>query len=132
MSHSQSAGRAQTVRDLFSADGSTPHRATMLPRSSQRVPFKSPEQRLLGLCPVHRLPKCSQWPHSHLFSPWNVPFFVIKELGTQYASVQFSHSVASDSLQSHESQHGPGLPVHHQLPEFTQTHPRNMHKNIRR
>ena len=27
----------------------------------------------------------------------------------------------SDSLRPHESQH-PGLPVHHQLPEFTQTH----------
>ena len=34
-------------------------------------------------------------------------------------SVQFSRSVMSDSLRPHES---PGLPVHHQLPEFTQTH----------
>ena len=33
-------------------------------------------------------------------------------------SVQFSRSVVSDSL--HCSM--PGLPVHHQLPEFTQTH----------
>ena len=32
-----------------------------------------------------------------------------------FSSVQFSRSVMSDSLQ-------PGLPVHHQLPEFTQTH----------
>ena len=36
-------------------------------------------------------------------------------------SVQFSHSVVSDSLRRHESQQ-PVLPVHHQLPEFTQTH----------
>ena len=36
------------------------------------------------------------------------------------SSVQFSHSVVSDSLQPHESQHA-GLPVHHKLPEFTQT-----------
>ena len=36
-------------------------------------------------------------------------------------SVQFSRSVVSDSLRPHESQHT-GLPVHHQLPEFTQTH----------
>uniref|UniRef100_A0AC11EQ63 Uncharacterized protein n=1 Tax=Ovis aries TaxID=9940 RepID=A0AC11EQ63_SHEEP len=36
-------------------------------------------------------------------------------------SVQFSHSVVSDSLRPHESQHA-SLPVHHQLPEFTQTH----------
>ena len=34
---------------------------------------------------------------------------------------QFSCSVVSDSLQPHESQHA-RFPVHHQLPEFTQTH----------
>ena len=38
-----------------------------------------------------------------------------------FSLVQFSHSVVSDSLRPHESQQ-PGLPVHHQLPEFTQTH----------
>ena len=38
-----------------------------------------------------------------------------------FSSVQFSRSVMSDSLQPHESS-TPGLPVHHQLPEFTQTH----------
>ena len=37
------------------------------------------------------------------------------------SSVQFSHSVVSDSLRPHESQHA-SLPVHHQLPESTQTH----------
>ena len=36
-------------------------------------------------------------------------------------SVQFSRSVMSDSLLPHESQHA-RPPVHHQLPEFTQTH----------
>ena len=36
-------------------------------------------------------------------------------------SVQFSHSVMSDSLQP-MNRSTPGLPVHHQLPEFTQTH----------
>ena len=36
-------------------------------------------------------------------------------------SVQFSRSVVSDSLRPHESQHT-NLPVHHQLPEFTQIH----------
>ena len=36
------------------------------------------------------------------------------------SSVQFSCSV-SNSLRLHEPQH-PGLPVHHQLPESTQTH----------
>ena len=39
----------------------------------------------------------------------------------QFSSVQFSCSVVSDSLQPHESQHA-RPPVHHQLPEFTQTH----------
>ena len=38
-----------------------------------------------------------------------------------YPSVQFSRSVVPDSLQPHERD-TPGLPVHHQLPEFTQTH----------
>ena len=37
----------------------------------------------------------------------------------QFSSVQFSCSVVPDSLRPHES---PGLPVHHKLPEFTQTH----------
>ena len=39
----------------------------------------------------------------------------------QFSSVQFSCSVMSDSLRpmNHSM---PGLPVHHQLPEFTQTH----------
>ena len=38
-----------------------------------------------------------------------------------FSSVQFSCSVVSDSLRPHEPS-TPGLPVHHQLPEFTQTH----------
>ena len=36
-----------------------------------------------------------------------------------FSSLQFSCSVISDSLPPHGT---PGLPVHHQLPEFTQTH----------
>ena len=36
------------------------------------------------------------------------------------SSVQFSHSVVSDTLRAHEFQHA-GLRVHHHLPEFTQT-----------
>ena len=39
-----------------------------------------------------------------------------------FSSIQFSHSVVSDSLRPHESQNTPRLPVHHQLSEFTQTH----------
>ena len=35
--------------------------------------------------------------------------------------VQFSRSVVSDSCDP-MNQSTPGLPVHHQLPEFTQTH----------
>ena len=38
-----------------------------------------------------------------------------------FSSVQFSHSVVSDYLQPHDCS-TPGLPVYHQLPEFTQTH----------
>ena len=39
----------------------------------------------------------------------------------QFSSVQFNHSVVSDSLRS-MNRSKPGHPVHHQLPEFTQTH----------
>ena len=38
-----------------------------------------------------------------------------------FSSVQFSHSVISDSSQHHHSS-TPGFPVHHQLREFTETH----------
>ena len=47
-----------------------------------------------------------------------LPFLIFTD---NYASVQFSRSVMSDSLRPCESEQ-PGLPVHHQLPEFTQTH----------
>ena len=40
---------------------------------------------------------------------------------TAISSVQFSRSVVSNSLRPHELQHS-GLPVHHKLLEFTQTH----------
>ena len=40
---------------------------------------------------------------------------------TMRPSVQFSHSVVSNSLQPHGLQHA-RPPVHHQLPEFIQTH----------
>ena len=38
------------------------------------------------------------------------------------SSVQFSRSVVSDSLCDPMNRSTPGLPVHHQLQEFTQTH----------
>ena len=54
----------------------------------------------------------------------NQTFFTV-----QFSSGQFSLSVVSDSLWPNESQQSrppwpgwTGLPVHHQLPEFTQTH----------
>ena len=39
-----------------------------------------------------------------------------------FSSVQFCCSVVADSLRPHELRSTSGLPVHHQLPEFTQTH----------
>ena len=39
----------------------------------------------------------------------------------EFCSVQLSHSAVSDSLRP-MNRSTPGLPVHHQLPEFTQTH----------
>ena len=40
---------------------------------------------------------------------------------TKYGSIHFSCSMVSNSLQPHGCSM-PGLPVHHQLPEFTQIH----------
>ena len=40
----------------------------------------------------------------------------------QFSSVQFSYSVMSNSWRPHEPHSTPGLPAHHQLPEFIQTH----------
>ena len=44
-----------------------------------------------------------------------------KEYKMHFSSVQFIRSVGSDSLTPHKLQNA-RLPVHHQLPEFTQTH----------
>ena len=44
---------------------------------------------------------------------------------TMNTLIQFSPSVVSDSLRPHEPQHA-RLPIHHQLPEFTQTHVRQV------
>ena len=49
---------------------------------------------------------------SNVTCTWQTPKFI--------CSVQFSRSVVSNSLRPHELQHA-RLPVHHQLPEFTQT-----------
>ena len=45
----------------------------------------------------------------------------LHSIGLPFSSVQFSRSVVSDSLQPH-GRSTPGLPVHHQLLESTQTH----------
>ena len=44
-----------------------------------------------------------------------------KRAQNEISLIQFSCSLVSDSLRPHELQHT-SLPVHHQLPEFTQTH----------
>ena len=54
--------------------------------------------------------------HPHLHSLFSIQKTVI--LKEQY-SVQFSHSVTSESLQPHGLQHA--RPPYYQLPEFTQT-----------
>ena len=46
---------------------------------------------------------------------------VVQFSSVQFSSVQFSHSVMSNFLRPHVHS-TPGLPVHHQLLEFTQTH----------
>ena len=50
---------------------------------------------------------------------WRHTFTLV--LSPAPSNVQFSHSVMSDFLQTHGQQHA-RPPVHHQLPESTQTH----------
>ena len=55
------------------------------------------------------------------FSQQHPSIWDLWELNTRKASVQFSRSVVSDSCNP-MNRSTPGLPVHHQLLEFTQTH----------
>ena len=95
---------------------------------------------LLGL-PLTNLLKAENWYHPYFFlvlGPHFMPYLkgqlhghvtgaitqdpVLRKVSyLGFSSVQFSHSVVSDSLQPHESQHT-CLPVHQQLLEFTQTY----------
>ena len=60
--------------------------------------------------------------HLHIFHNFHWSMSLLcKKLCNLINSVQFSRSVISVSLRPHESS-TPGLPVHHQLPELTQTH----------
>ena len=86
-------------------------------KSESEVTQSSDPQRPHGLQPTR------------LLHPWDFPgkstgvgcHCLLCLLGKgRCKSVQFS-SVVSESLRPHESQHA-GRPVHHQLPEFTQTH----------
>ena len=64
---------------------------------------------------------------SHLFVLEDTCFTTLcwflwhNEVNQLFSPVQFSHSVVSDSCNYMDCSM-PGLPVHHQLPEFTQTH----------
>ena len=71
---------------------------------------------LLFTCPFAKQTKTSSVLRSQ-----SRPQAVEVLLSRMFSSVQFSRSVMSDSLQHHDRS-TPGLPVHHQLPEFTQTH----------
>ena len=66
----------------------------------------------------HILIKCQYIFYVSIFLLW---MYADHASWNKAISAQFSHSVMSDSLWPHESS-TPGLPVHHQLPEFTQTH----------
>ena len=67
------------------------------------------------------------WPDSEIFH-FKIHFFVLFILVTEctlirYYSVQFSSVTQScPTLWDPMNRSMPGLPVHHQLPEFTQTH----------
>ena len=61
------------------------------------------------------------WLHSFIDSSPNLPPGGNQPLSPYFSSVQFSRSFVS-TLCDPMNRSTPGLPVHHQLPEFTQTH----------
>lgn len=79
MSHRQSEGRAQTGHDFFSADGSTPHRASMLPCSSEHRSLQE-----FRIAPPGVVPQCTNYksatnghvPTSFLFGMF--PFLALR------------------------------------------------------
>ena len=76
------------------------------------VPLPFPNPAWIWKFIVHVLLKPGLENFEHYFASGTNP---------QFSSVQFSRSGVSDSCEpmNHSK---PGLPVHHQLPEFTQTH----------
>ena len=70
-----------------------------------------------SLCPHHSV-QMFGLPHCQLCSSQN---YLIPHFGSKSLSVQFSCSVLSDPCDPMDCS-TPGLPVHHQLLEFTQTH----------
>ena len=80
--------------------------------SSSVIPFSS--------C-LQSFPASGSLPMDQFFHQCFIVFYIYVFCFFQFSSVHFSRSVVSDSLRPHESQHT-RLPVHHQLPEFTQTH----------
>ena len=68
---------------------------------------------------IHSFPKKSRDENNYKDLTWSI--LAKGKSQIQFSSVQFSHSVMSDSLRPNEPK-TPGLPVHHQLPESTQTH----------
>ena len=76
-----------------------------------RLQFPSRDLPIQGSNSCLLLQQIDSLPLSHQGSPFK----------DQIRSDQISRSVVSDFLLPHESQQ-PGLPVHHHLPEFTQTH----------
>ena len=58
--------------------------------------------------------------HFSIYSQWLFVYKILSRSFIEFSSAQLSCSVMSGSLQLHGLQHA--SPVHHQLPEFTQTH----------
>ena len=79
--------------------------------------FCSPLLLLPSIFPSIRVFSNESVLHNRWPKYWSFSF----SISPSNESVQFSRSVVSDSLQPHDCSM-PGLPVHHQLLEFTQTH----------
>ena len=99
--------KSQSLLRLMSIESVMPSNHLILCRPLLLLPSIFPSIRVFSSESVLHI----RWPKYRSFS---------FSISPSNASDQISRSVVSDSLRPHESQ--PGLPVHHQLPEYTETH----------
>ena len=104
----------------------------------QKLPTYAPFNLAVRFLGIYSEDTCSTvWKHTHTTYAWVFRFLFILESGNTWScqsngeSVQFSSVTQSCPILCDPMNCStPGLPVHHHLPEFTQTHVHQVHDAI--